>query len=99
MVTRFLYSLQPLRVPRLAGARRAGSSETGDEAPRSALRPGQPSPYNVLPWLTLGLIAVGIIYQYLLGRFRPDALANAPALLEGEPDETTDGSDSQALVA
>ena len=63
------------------------------------LRPGQPSPYNVLPWLTLGLIAVGIIYQYVLGRLRPDALANAPALLEGEPDETPDGSGSQALVA
>ena len=63
------------------------------------LRPGQPSPYNVLPWLTLGLIAVGIIYQYVLGRLRPDALANAPALLEGEPDETPDGSGSQALAA
>ncbi len=63
------------------------------------LRPGQPSPYNVLPWLTLGLIAVGIIYQYVLGRLRPDALANASALLEGEPDETPDGSDSRAVVA
>jgi amino acid transporter len=63
------------------------------------LRPGQPSPYNILPWLTLGLIAVGIIYQYVLGRLRPEALANAPALLEGEPDETPDGSDSEALVA
>ena len=42
------------------------------------LRPGQPSPYNILPWLTLGLIAVGIIYQYVLGKLRPDALANAP---------------------
>jgi len=63
------------------------------------LRPGQPSPYNILPWLTLGLIAVGIIYQYVLGRLRPEALANAPALLEGEPDETPDGSDSPALLA
>jgi hypothetical protein len=54
---------------------------------------------HVLPWLTLGLIAVGIIYQYVLGRLRPDALANARAFLEGEPDETPDGSGSQALVA
>jgi hypothetical protein len=63
------------------------------------LRPGQPSPYNILPWLTLGLIALGIIYQYVLGKLRPDALANAAVLLEGEPDETPDGSGSQALAA
>jgi amino acid transporter len=52
------------------------------------LRPGQPSPYSALPWLTLALIAVGIVYQYVLGRFRPDALASAPALLEGASDDT-----------
>ena len=62
------------------------------------LRPGQPSPYNVLPWLTLGLIAVGIIYQYVLGKLRPDALANAPALLEGESDDTPDASGSPPLA-
>jgi amino acid transporter len=48
------------------------------------LRPGQPSPYNVLPWLTLALVAAGIVYQAVLARLRPGALAQAPALLEGE---------------
>ncbi|HUZ22941.1 MAG TPA: APC family permease [Streptosporangiaceae bacterium] len=54
------------------------------------LRPGQPSPYNILPWLTLGLIAVGVIYALALGVFRPRALANAPALLEGDESLATD---------
>jgi len=62
------------------------------------LRPGQPSPYSALPWLTLALIAVGIVYQYILGRFRPDALASAPALLEGASDDTPDASGSPALA-
>jgi amino acid transporter len=48
------------------------------------LRPGQPSPYNILPWLTLGLIALGVAYALVLGGVRPDALRRAPALLEGE---------------
>jgi amino acid transporter len=48
------------------------------------LRPGQPSPYSVLPWLTLALIAVGAIYPLVLQRWRPDALRRAPALLEGD---------------
>jgi amino acid transporter len=48
------------------------------------LRPGQPSPFNTLPWLTLGLIAVGIAYALLLGWLRPTALQRAPALLEGD---------------
>ncbi len=42
----------------------------------AAPRPAVPV-CNILPWLTLGLIAVGIIYQYVLGKLRPDALANA----------------------
>jgi amino acid transporter len=54
------------------------------------LRPGQPSPYNVLPWLTLGLIAVGAIYALVLGAVRPGVLANAPALLEGDESLATD---------
>jgi hypothetical protein len=48
------------------------------------LRPGQPSPYNALPWLTLCLIAAGVVYALILGITRPDVLARAPALLEGE---------------
>jgi amino acid transporter len=54
------------------------------------LRPGQPSPYNILPWLTLGLIAIGVIYALVLGAIRPGALAKAPALLEGDESLATD---------
>lgn len=48
------------------------------------LRPGQASPFNTLPWLTIALIAVGIAYALALGAWRPDVLRRAPALLEGE---------------
>jgi len=48
------------------------------------LRPGQPSPFNALPWLTLCLIAVGVGYALVLSITRPAALERAPALLEGE---------------
>src|SRR5215469_6213187 len=54
------------------------------------LRPGQPSPYNILPWLTLGLIAVGFVYALILGVTRPEALERAPALLEGDESLATD---------
>jgi hypothetical protein len=57
---------------------------------RGDLRPGQPSPYNVLPWLTLALIAVGAVYAFLLGAVRPAALERAPALLEGDESLATD---------
>jgi amino acid transporter len=54
------------------------------------LRPGQASPYNILPWLTLGLIALGALYAVGLGVWRPDALRRAPALLEGDESLATD---------
>ena len=54
------------------------------------LHPGQPSPYNILPWLTLGLIAVGAVYALVLGAVRPGALEKAPALLEGDESLATD---------
>jgi amino acid transporter len=54
------------------------------------LRPGQASPYNVLPWLTIGLIAVGVVYALVLGAVRPQVLERAPALLEGEDSLATD---------
>jgi amino acid transporter len=54
------------------------------------LRPGQPSPYNTLPWLTIGLIAVGAVYALVLGAVRPQALERAPALLEGDDSLATD---------
>ncbi len=55
------------------------------------LRPGQPSPYNILPWLTLGLVALGVIYALALGvTCGLDALERAPALLEGDESLATD---------
>ncbi|MGI9005356.1 MAG: APC family permease [Streptosporangiaceae bacterium] len=54
------------------------------------LRPGQPSPYNTLPWLTIGLIAVGVVYALVLAAWRPQVLERAPALLEGEDSLATD---------
>ncbi|MEP7025569.1 MAG: hypothetical protein ABJB47_17570, partial [Actinomycetota bacterium] len=54
------------------------------------LRPGQPSPYNVLPWLTIALIVVGILYAVALSVWRPRALEAAPALLEGDESAVTD---------
>jgi hypothetical protein len=48
------------------------------------LRPGQPAPYSYLPWLTIALIAAGIVYMLVLRVARPRALDRAVALLEGE---------------
>jgi hypothetical protein len=48
------------------------------------LRPGQPAPYSYLPWLTLALIAVGIIYMLVLRAARPQVIEHATALLEGD---------------
>jgi amino acid transporter len=47
------------------------------------LHPGQPAPFNALPLLTIALVALGVIYAIVLGIVRPNALAHAPALLEG----------------
>lgn len=47
------------------------------------LRPGQGAPLDALPWLTVGLVAVGVAYVVLLGVARPGVLERAPALLEG----------------
>jgi amino acid transporter len=47
------------------------------------LRPGQPAPYKYLPWLTIGLVAVGVLYMLILAALRPGVLRRAPALLEG----------------
>ncbi|CAN5131471.1 APC family permease [soil metagenome] len=47
------------------------------------LHPGQGAPYNALPWLAIGLVALGVVYAIVLGMVRPKTLANAPALLEG----------------
>jgi hypothetical protein len=47
-------------------------------------------PYNILPWLTLGLIALGVVYALVLGALRPEALKRAPALLEGDESLATD---------
>ena len=54
------------------------------------LKPGQPSPLNALPWLTIGLIVAGIAYALVLAAWRPQVLERAPALLEGEDSLATD---------
>ncbi len=48
------------------------------------LRPGQPAPYSYLPWLTIALIAAGVLYMLVLQATRPRALDQAVSLLEGE---------------
>lgn len=48
-----------------------------------ALQPGQQAPYNYLPLLTIGLVAVGVAYALLLANRRPEIVRNAPGLLEG----------------
>ncbi|HEV7567440.1 MAG TPA: APC family permease [Microbacteriaceae bacterium] len=47
------------------------------------LRPGQAAPFDALPWLTIGLVLLGIVYTVILSLVRPDVMKNAPALLEG----------------
>jgi amino acid transporter len=54
------------------------------------LRPGQPRPYDTLPWLTLALVAVGVIYALVLSARRPEVLDRAPALLEGDESTAVD---------
>jgi hypothetical protein len=44
----------------------------------------------MLPWLTIGLVAVGIAYPLMLGAVRPRVLERAPALLEGADSLATD---------
>lgn len=61
------------------------------------LRPGQASPYNTLPWLTIALIAAGIIYALVLGAVRPRVLEQAPALLEGSGDGEDPAPDPLAV--
>ncbi len=54
------------------------------------LQPGQPAPYSYLPWLTLALIAAGILYTLYLTIAKPNVLERAPALLEGAEEESSD---------
>jgi len=48
------------------------------------LRPGQPAPYSYLPWLTIALIAAGVVYMLILSTVRPRVMEHAVANLEGE---------------
>jgi amino acid transporter len=47
------------------------------------LQPGQAAPYKYLPYLTVALILVGILYTMVLAARRPDIIRDAPGLLEG----------------
>ena len=55
------------------------------------LRPGQGTPYSYLPWLTIALIAVGVVYMLVLQGVRPRVMQNAAALLEGDEAATDTG--------
>src|ERR1700730_9103186 len=48
------------------------------------LPPGQPAPYSYLPWLTIALIAAGVVYMLILSTVRPRVMEHAVANLEGE---------------
>jgi amino acid transporter len=47
------------------------------------LQPGQAAPYKYLPYLTVGLILVGVVYTMILAKLKPDIIRDAPGLLEG----------------
>jgi amino acid transporter len=55
------------------------------------LRPFQGGAFDWLPLLSLGLIALGIVYVIVLAITRPKVLANAPALLEGAEASSGEG--------
>jgi hypothetical protein len=46
--------------------------------------PCRRAPYSYLPWLTLALIAVGVIYMLALRAARPRVIGHAAALFEGD---------------
>jgi hypothetical protein len=48
-----------------------------------ALQPGQQPPYKYLPYITVGLILVGILYTTVLAVKNPKVIREAPGLLEG----------------
>jgi amino acid transporter len=54
------------------------------------LRPNQGGAFDYLPVLSIGLIALGIVYTVVLALARPRVLRNAPALLEGDESLATD---------
>ena len=47
------------------------------------LQPGQAAPYKYLPYLTVALILVGVIYTMILAKRKPNIIRDAPGLLEG----------------
>jgi amino acid transporter len=54
------------------------------------LRPGQGGTFDLMPLLSILLIAVGVVYTVVLSVTRPGVLAAAPALLEGAEALSTD---------
>lgn len=47
------------------------------------LQPGQAAPYKYLPYLTVALILVGVVYTMILAKRKPNIIRDAPGLLEG----------------
>jgi amino acid transporter len=50
----------------------------------ATFQPGQPSPYNALPWLFPLLVAVGVVYAIVLQSTRPDLAKQAGSIVMGE---------------
>jgi amino acid transporter len=48
------------------------------------LQPGQAAPYSYLPWCTVGLAVVAIVYMLVLRARKPEVMARATDLLVGE---------------
>jgi amino acid transporter len=49
-----------------------------------SLKPGQPAPLDLVPWIALGILALAAIYTAVLLRRRPGIAGTAAALLAGE---------------
>jgi amino acid transporter len=49
-----------------------------------SLKPGQPSPLNLVPWLALGILALAAAYTASVLRRRPELTDTAGAVLAGE---------------
>ena len=48
------------------------------------VEPGQPAPFNVFPYVALGVLAVSIVYGLLLARNRPGLAASIGSYVADE---------------
>jgi len=48
------------------------------------VQPGQPSPFNLFPWISLGVLIISIIYGIVLERRRPDLVQSIGSYVADE---------------